>query len=101
MPGASVYHDLSLLQAGLPSVARRAKDGGKARNRTGDTRIFSPLLYQLSYRAICEGAKLKGVPFRASMGNFVGYFLGCEQRLEIGERKFGRSSVAGLENIGE
>ena len=27
-------------------------DGGETRNRTGDTRIFSPLLYQLSYLAI-------------------------------------------------
>ena len=27
------------------------KSGGKTRNRTGDTRIFSPLLYQLSYLA--------------------------------------------------
>ena len=26
-------------------------DGGSGRNRTGDTWIFSPLLYQLSYRA--------------------------------------------------
>ena len=26
--------------------------GGLGRNRTTDTRIFSPLLYQLSYRAI-------------------------------------------------
>jgi hypothetical protein len=25
--------------------------GGSGRNRTADTRIFSPLLYQLSYRA--------------------------------------------------
>ena len=25
--------------------------GGLARNRTTDTRIFNPLLYQLSYRA--------------------------------------------------
>jgi len=32
-------------------LKRRAKAGGKARNRTGDTRIFSPLLYQLSYLA--------------------------------------------------
>ena len=31
--GASVYH------------------GGKGRDRTDDTRIFSPLLYQLSYLA--------------------------------------------------
>ena len=28
-----------------------AKDGGQSRNRTDDTRIFSPLLYQLSYLA--------------------------------------------------
>ena len=27
------------------------ESGGKSRNRTGDTRIFSPLLYQLSYLA--------------------------------------------------
>jgi hypothetical protein len=26
--------------------------GGLGRNRTTDTRIFNPLLYQLSYRAI-------------------------------------------------
>ncbi len=26
-------------------------NGGSGRNRTADTRIFSPLLYQLSYRA--------------------------------------------------
>ena len=26
--------------------------GGATRNRTGDTRIFSPLLYQLSYGTI-------------------------------------------------
>ena len=28
--------------------------GGPGRNRTTDTRIFSPLLYRLSYRAIFE-----------------------------------------------
>ena len=27
------------------------QNGGSGRNRTADTRIFSPLLYQLSYRA--------------------------------------------------
>ena len=30
-------------------------NGGPGRNRTGDTGIFSPLLYQLSYRAKCNG----------------------------------------------
>ncbi len=28
-----------------------AVNGGFGRNRTADTRIFSPLLYQLSYKA--------------------------------------------------
>ncbi len=27
------------------------RDGGQGRNRTTDTRIFSPLLYRLSYLA--------------------------------------------------
>ena len=30
----------------------QGKNGGQGRNRTNDTRIFSPLLYQLSYLAI-------------------------------------------------
>jgi|TARA_B100000676_G_scaffold283021_1_gene309388 predicted nucleic acid-binding Zn ribbon protein len=29
----------------------RRKNGGRSQSRTGDTRIFSPLLYQLSYPA--------------------------------------------------
>ena len=28
------------------------ENGGQGRNRTSDTRIFSPLLYQLSYLAV-------------------------------------------------
>ena len=31
--------------------AKEAGSGGKGRDRTDDTRIFSPLLYQLSYLA--------------------------------------------------
>jgi hypothetical protein len=30
----------------------RCRFGGLGRNRTIDTRIFNPLLYQLSYRAL-------------------------------------------------
>jgi hypothetical protein len=33
-------------------------NGGQGRNRTTDTRIFSPLLYQLSYLAI-GGARIR------------------------------------------
>src|SRR5690349_4122497 len=32
--------------------------GGCGRNRTGDTRIFSPLLYQLSYTAVARGGEI-------------------------------------------
>ena len=34
----------------LPLSYFRLKNGASAQNRTADTRIFSPLLYQLSYR---------------------------------------------------
>jgi hypothetical protein len=33
-------------------------NGGQGRNRTTDTRIFSPLLYQLSYLAMRKGARI-------------------------------------------
>ena len=36
-----------------PRIAQRLlRNGASGRNRTNDTRIFSPLLYQLSYRGI-------------------------------------------------
>ena len=38
------YTRIAILLQGL--------DGASGRNRTNDTRIFSPLLYQLSYRGI-------------------------------------------------
>ena len=43
-------------QPGVTATARhpdalRGRDGGENRDRTDDTRIFSPLLYQLSYLA--------------------------------------------------
>jgi hypothetical protein len=37
-----------------PRVAHRAKRGAQSRNRTSDTGIFSPLLYQLSYLGMCN-----------------------------------------------
>ncbi|MFM2120655.1 MAG: hypothetical protein RL722_2123 [Pseudomonadota bacterium] len=46
---------------GCPSMKRghelRTVFGGQGRNRTTDTRIFNPLLYQLSYLAL-RGARL-------------------------------------------
>ena len=36
------------------------KDGAAGQNRTGDTRIFSPLLYRLSYRGILLNGGVDG-----------------------------------------
>ncbi len=49
--------ELSLIQ-GFSKIEKLF--GGATRNRTGDTRIFSPLLYQLSYGTVvlfngCKG----------------------------------------------
>ena len=39
-------------------VLQQRNTGGPGRNRTTDTRIFSPLLYQLSYQAkVCNYSK--------------------------------------------
>ena len=44
--------------------------GGQGRNRTTDTRIFSPLLYQLSYLAAAGGAAYYTGPGGPRQGNF-------------------------------
>ena len=48
--------------------------GGATRNRTGDTRIFSPLLYQLSYGtniiAFCECKDRRFLPFQQIFEHF-------------------------------
>ena len=47
--------------------------GGVTRNRTGDTRIFSPLLYQLSYDTIAHLSicGCKGTPFSWFLQHFA------------------------------
>ena len=51
--------DTAARKAHSPSLG-----GGSGRNRTADTRIFSPLLYQLSYRAVAKsvGGEIGGSP---------------------------------------
>jgi hypothetical protein len=44
----------------LDNEAFRSFTGGATRNRTGDTRIFSPLLYQLSYGTVVLFNECKG-----------------------------------------
>ena len=54
--------ELSLIQ-GFSKIEKFF--GGATRNRTGDTRIFSPLLYQLSYGTLldcgCKGSETFGI----------------------------------------
>ena len=61
--------------------------GGLGRNRTTDTRIFNPLLYQLSYRAKArimtqEPALQPALP-RAWYGQWFGRGLTCGCRRQV------------------
>ena len=58
---------LALYQAELRPVRKSLliqisgqKNNGSGRDRTADTRIFNPLLYQLSYRAILQACVSQG-----------------------------------------
>src|SRR5690606_18262286 len=63
-PGKMKMERKTGFEPATPALARRCStpeplplaDGGSGRNRTADTRIFSPLLYQLSYRTTCPFA---------------------------------------------
>src|SRR5690606_26681103 len=56
--GAAGFGRAFLLKQKKPSkIGRFSKGGGETRNRTGDTRIFSALLYQLSYLAVGGGRR--------------------------------------------
>ena len=44
----------------------RLNSGGQGRNRTVDTRIFSPLLYQLSYLAKKAAHYMRGFAMRSN-----------------------------------
>ncbi len=73
------------------------KKNGSGRDRTADTRIFNPLLYQLSYRAILQarlGRGAGGVYTRyAQIASqklyFFAYFLATQHKLLISERLAG------------
>ena len=67
---------------------KRQKNGGKDQDRTGDTRIFSPLLYQLSYPTIrllnnrgCSNQCVYFIHFQiiVKRGAKIIWFLGCAQ----------------------
>ena len=54
------------LQSGAYDQAGALKNGAQGRNRTTDTRIFNPLLYQLSYLGI-HGSRYKSVGDRSGL----------------------------------
>lgn len=70
------------------------ESGGETRNRTRDTRIFSALLYQLSYLAV--SGRWRGSIRR----RLVNRFFSIPQELpQVGEFQFCRGGVARLEYI--
>ncbi len=52
-PRTTIELPAHLTQAEIDARVEIYKNSGATRNRTGDTRIFSPLLYQLSYGTSC------------------------------------------------
>jgi hypothetical protein len=50
-----------LTPSGVSHPKPKAKGGAWGRNRTSDTRIFSPLLYQLSYPGVPSMCGRKGL----------------------------------------
>src|SRR5687768_5389842 len=56
----------------------KRSNGGQGRNRTADTRIFSPLLYRLSYLAKrCEPEILRKSSRESSFGHAPASFSTC------------------------
>ena len=53
--------------AGGETCRRGSYGGGAGQNRTADTRIFSPLLYRLSYSAILKAI----INFRAGLYDVI------------------------------
>ena len=55
--GKVALYQMSYTRIGFPPQIALRGNGASGRNRTNDTRIFSPLLYQLSYRGKCGDAE--------------------------------------------
>ena len=68
---AYAHHPLKM--ACLPFHHNRVeyKNGASGQNRTVDTRIFSPLLYQLSYRGMFFCKKKMATPIRFELTIFA------------------------------
>src|SRR5678815_3471550 len=58
-------------------MRKTRKDGGQGRNRTTDTRIFSPLLYQLSYLATFQTTTITAIANVGTRAPAVVYLTDC------------------------
>ena len=61
--GKVALYQMSYTRIFESPAGKTAGDGASGRNRTNDTRIFSPLLYQLSYRGKSLSDGGTGAPF--------------------------------------
>ena len=59
--------------SGFPNLS--FSKGGATRNRTGDTRIFSPLLYQLSYGTLFACLRVQRYNIKFNWPNNISVFL--------------------------
>ena len=59
-PAGTLALGANLLAEGSATPSRRSRSSGEGRNRTGDTTVFSRVLYQLSYLAAASKCSLTG-----------------------------------------
>ncbi len=80
----TAYHTRLFFDSQKPAEPHKHWGSGWTRNRTGDTRIFSPLLYQLSYPALAQRRIVMTAIFRKQ--GFIAEKFGAlfEGHLRIG-----------------
>ena len=80
----TAYHTRLFFDSQKPAEPHKHWGSGWTRNRTGDTRIFSPLLYQLSYPALAQSQNFMTAIFRKQ--GFIAEKFGAlfEGHLRIG-----------------
>src|SRR6185503_918385 len=64
-------------------------DGGRGRNRTADTGIFNPLLYQLSYPAKCLASRTGVARVGVAWSRALDRMHGLPSRLQVGRGEAG------------
>ena len=80
----------------MESIGLEESNGGKDQDRTGDTRIFNPLLYQLSYPATGMVFNIHLIrPFSSRKAKKTRKKEASEARTEAEERRGGEGFAGG------